>query len=257
MASDIKLNDNGVVVEGGELHSSGSGAGFSFADRTAGEQGDALRWVWYARDTSARLWSQVAGNDRVVVNFMGHVGIGTEPSRPLHVEGHEIHSGGPGAGFSFADRTTSKLVNGPQQGERWVWYADGGRARLWSGTDRMSIHHKDGVRIEGNLQVTGAVTQASSGALKDHVAQLSTHQAMAALQGLRAVTYTYKADDTKEQHVGFIAEDVPDLVANADHTAMSAMDVVAVLTTVVQEQQRTIAELAVEVNTLKQRTGGR
>jgi hypothetical protein len=70
------------------------------------------------------------------------------------------------------------------------------------------------------------------------------------------VTYTYKADDTKEQHVGFIAEDVPDLVAKADRTAVSAMDVVAVLTKVVQEQQRTIAELAAEVTTLKQWTGG-
>ncbi len=49
--------------------------------------------------------------------------------------------------------------------------------------------------------------------MKDNVAPLSTHQAMVALQGLDAVTFTYKADATKEQHVGFIAEDVPDLVA--------------------------------------------
>jgi sulfur relay (sulfurtransferase) DsrF/TusC family protein len=78
---------------------------------------------------------------------------------------------------------------------------------------------------------------------------------MVALQGLDAVTFTYKADATKEQHVGFIAEDVPELVAKANRKAVSPMDVVAVLTKVVQEQQRTIADLAAKVHSLQQRGG--
>jgi hypothetical protein len=42
--------------------------------------------------------------------------------------------------------------------------------------------------------------------------------------------------------VGFIAEDVPELVAMEDRKGLSAMEIVAVLTTVVQEQQEVIQE---------------
>jgi hypothetical protein len=52
--------------------------------------------------------------------------------------------------------------------------------------------------------------------------------------------------------VGFIAEDVPDLVATEDRKGMSAMDVVAVLTKVVQDQQQTIEELSRKVAALEQ-----
>lgn len=40
--------------------------------------------------------------------------------------------------------------------------------------------------------------------------------------------------------MGFIAEDVPELVATKDRKGMSPMDVVAVLTKVVKEQQEAI-----------------
>jgi hypothetical protein len=55
------------------------------------------------------------------------------------------------------------------------------------------------------------------------------------------VKYNYKADKADE-HVGFIAEDVPDLVAAADRKGLSPMDITAVVTKVVQEQQRLIKE---------------
>jgi hypothetical protein len=72
----------------------------------------------------------------------GNVGIGlggNPPQRTLHVEGLEIHSGGPTGGYSFANRTTASFVNQPSAGERWVWYAQDGSARLWSGGDRLSV----------------------------------------------------------------------------------------------------------------------
>jgi hypothetical protein len=49
----------------------------------------------------------------------------------------------------------------------------------------------------------------------------------------------------------FIAEDVPDLVATNSRDALSSMDLVAVLTKVVQEQQKTIAELSDRVARLE------
>jgi hypothetical protein len=46
-----------------------------------------------------------------------------------------------------------------------------------------------------------------------------------------------------ELHLGFIPEDVPELVASSDRKGMSPMDVVAVLTRVVKEQQEINREL--------------
>jgi hypothetical protein len=69
----------------------------------------------------------------------GRVGIGTlTPERVLHVEGEEVHSGGSGAGYSFGNRG-SGFVGAPGAGERWILYADGGVARLWSGTDKLAV----------------------------------------------------------------------------------------------------------------------
>jgi len=69
----------------------------------------------------------------------GPVGVNEpSPQRPLHVTGDEIHSGGSGAGFSFANRE-SGFVSIPEKGERWVWYSSQGDARLWSGSDKFSV----------------------------------------------------------------------------------------------------------------------
>jgi hypothetical protein len=94
-------------------------------------------------DARLRVTDVTAGTDRLVIDAAGNVGIGLgtrAPRRPLHVEGNEIHSGGPGGGFSFADRNVSDVVNNPgNTGQRWIWYAQNGSARLWSGFDRLTI----------------------------------------------------------------------------------------------------------------------
>ena len=54
---------------------------------------------------------------------------------------------------------------------------------------------------------------------------------------MNPVKYNYKADKA-EKYVGFIAEEVPELVAMNDRKSLSPMDIVAVLTKVVQEQQK-------------------
>ncbi len=81
---------------------------------------------------------------------------------------------------------------------------------------------------------------------KENVRTLTSEEAMATLEGLNPVKYNYKEDKT-EEWLGFIAEDVPDLVATRERKGMSPMDVVAVLTKVVQEQQKTIAELKAKI----------
>ena len=88
----------------------------------------------------------------------------------------------------------------------------------------------------------GVWTNSSSRALKENISALTAAEALTALTGLEPVHFNYLSDPT-EAHIGFIAEDVPELVASNDRQGLSAMDIVAVLTRVVQAQQQQIERL--------------
>jgi len=98
----------------------------------------------------------------------------------------------------------------------------------------------------------GAWLNASSRELKENIEGLPVDQALETLENLDPVKFTYKSD-REDTHLGFIAEDVPELVASKDRKKMSSMDVVAVLTKVVQEQQKTIAELRNRIAALEKK----
>jgi len=61
------------------------------------------------------------------------------------------------------------------------------------------------------------------------------------LERLRPVTFVYRAD-RKERHAGFIAEDLPEPVATKDRKGVNPMDIVTVLTRVLQEQQKIVEQ---------------
>ena len=88
----------------------------------------------------------------------------------------------------------------------------------------------------------GVFTNSSSRSRKENIADLGYDEAVDTLTALEPVRYNY-INDREESYVGFIAEDVPDLVATNDREGLSAMDIVAVLTKVVQEQQKRIEAL--------------
>ena len=98
------------------------------------------------------------------------------------------------------------------------------------------------IQLSGGAFSDGTTwNNASSREYKENIRELTTEEAMNTLAGLNPVKYNYKTDKD-DKHVGFIAEDVPDLVATKDRKGLSPMDIVAVLTKVVQEQQNTVSE---------------
>ena len=132
-----------------------------------------------------------------------------------------------------------------------------------NGTWRARFNTDNSLTMANNATLTagGTWTNASSIAFKDNVQVLNAGAAVQALAQLRPVTFAYKVDHS-EKHVGFIAEEVPDLVAMKDRKSLSPMDIVAVLTKVVQEQQkaieeqqRTIAELGRRLENVEKRSG--
>jgi hypothetical protein len=146
-----------------------------------GAAGDVYQHV-LGPDASWRL-HQVGspGADRLVVDAGGNLSMalppGTVASRIVHIEGGEIHSGGGSGGFSFSDRADGAFVDDPRRsGRRWVWYALGGTARLWSGDDILTVGFgprffhltQPLVTVNGNLRVTGSIDKGGGGFTIDH-----------------------------------------------------------------------------------------
>ena len=122
-----------------------------------------------------------------------------------------------------------------------------GRIGLGVSFPSYPIHHSSGARLDA-----GNWVNASSRAVKQDIHQLDGDAAIDALKAMQPVTFAYK-ENPGETMVGFIAEDVPDLVATADRKGLSSMDVVAVLTKVLQEQQRTIEDLQTRLQHLERK----
>jgi len=87
-----------------------------------------------------------------------------------------VHSGGGGGGFSFANRNTGTFVETPANGERWVWYARDGVARLWSSGDKVFVTPQgrlgvgtdapaEALDVRGNVKLGGAGNYFALGAL--------------------------------------------------------------------------------------------
>ena len=95
----------------------------------------------------------------------------------------------------------------------------------------------------------GNWVNASSRALKRNIGTLDAESAREALAALAPVRFEYN-NEPGEEHLGFIAEDVPAIVATADRKGLAAMDVVAVLTRVVKEQQAAIERQEATIETL-------
>jgi Chaperone of endosialidase len=100
------------------------------------------------------------------------------------------------------------------------------------------------------VEVFGTFTNSSSRDYKEGIRSLDATEAMTALAGLQPVRFRYK-EQTKE-NLGFIAEDVPALVAMEGRRSIAPMDLIALLTKVVQEQQKTIDALGAKVADLEQ-----
>jgi len=101
--------------------------------------------------------------------------------------------------------------------------------------------------VSGAHVTSGGVwTNASSRNLKENIKQINSVDALKTLQGLQPVTYNYK-NSKDENYAGFIAEDVPDMVAMNDRKSLASMDILAVLTRVVQNQQKELEALKAEI----------
>jgi hypothetical protein len=149
----------------------------------------------------------------------GNVGIGTGAAtiqRTLHVRGSEIHSEGNVAGFSFGNRQTADpFAPGTVPGDRWVWYADGRSARLWTSGDKLRV------TTAGDVTITGTLSQGSDARMKANIAKLTNVLSkLEAIDGVsfeRIGSHTLPVRTAQQRDIGVIAQEVetvfPELVS--------------------------------------------
>jgi hypothetical protein len=113
----------------------------------------------------------------------------------------------------------------------------------------------DGLQIlmgDGGKYSNGQWLDASSRAYKENIRALGEAEALAAFDRLQPVHYNYKTNKN-EPIVGFIAEDVPDLIAPRDHKSLSALEMTALLTRVLQTERKALQKRDPEMDKLQSR----
>jgi len=225
----------------------------------------------YAADDGMVGFVFEAFNDRNDggAGVVGHCARGSQSSPAAVQEGDRlgffVFGGYDGSGFQHPAGLTCK-VDGPVSGgsvpakfifetgtsnprNQSMVISSSGNVGIGIGNNNNPTHLLEvgtsGAHCDGGSWVDG-----SSREFKTDIHELNSSAAMAAFKQLKPVTFKYKAVPDDE-HVGFIAEDVPDLVATANRKGMSAMDIVAVLTRVVQEQQKMIDDLKNKVEAMQ------
>ena len=58
------------------------------------------------------------------------------------------------------------------------------------------------------------------------------------LEDLEVVKFGFKNDPAKRENIGFIAEQVPDIITDDDHKSVRYIEIISALTKVVKEQEK-------------------
>jgi hypothetical protein len=233
----------------------------------------------YQANTDNQSLSNVlgVGNDaggQSAVNF-GKIGIGTTTVHPevnLHVDGSIMVGKDDGSGrMNLSGLETGSWfwikVPGPEQDNLFMGFKTGTdgkphRLELIPGHNgglfvtnqgRVGVNNNDPAH-QFHVQSAycdGASWQpGSSREYKTNIQDLSYDQALEAFMNLNPVSFYYKqeySDDPDNFRLGFIAEDMPELVAEPERKSLDPVKVISVLTKVVQEQQRAIEALQQQV----------
>jgi hypothetical protein len=210
-----------------------------------------------------------APTSSIDINASGNVGVGTaSPSNRLDIRcdgaaaacGKIFNSNATGfSGWEFAEEGGTVVANFSVDNAANTFRLNATNSFpivfLTNSTERIRFPAPGGNFITASngasLSSGGTWTNASSRAFKRDIVDLDATEALAAVKQLDPVKFQYNSEPG-EEYVGFVAEDVPGLVAMNDHKSLSSMDIVAVLTKVVQEQQKTIDNLSARLADLEQ-----
>ena len=120
------------------------------------------------------------------------------------------------------------------------------RMQLNSGSNPLNLPVANSVHV-----TSGSVwTDAFSRSFKENNESLSLNEVLLSLDQLVPVTNN-NIKKKEEEYLGFIAEDVPELVTMKDRESLSPMDIVTILTRVVQDEKEAIEKQEYEIEEQK------
>jgi hypothetical protein len=236
---EIDGNNNTVVgYRAGYTNTSGSGNVFLGNEAGYYETGSNKLYIDNSGVTNPLIWGDFS-SDIVAVN--GNFGVGTQsPSFPMVLE----RNGSNGSIVVVRTDGATNYINATASYGNFGTVTSHPLRLVANSVWRMRLDTDNSLTMANGATCTagGTWVNASSRDLKENIHELTYDDARDALEGLNPVRYNYKAD-AEDEFVGFIAEDAPELVATKDKKGMSSMDVVAVLTKVLKEQQKINEEL--------------
>jgi len=208
-----------------------------------------------------------APDNSIFVANTGFIGLGTAyPNYSLHA--YQANSGaffvterGDGATTEFVSTENYGIFGTRSNHPVRLRVATKHILEINGSGNYLQVYNSSGTAL-GNYN--GTWNDSSSRDFKENFADLTDSEAEKAFETLKPVKYNYK-DQQDDERVGFIAEDVPELVAMKDRKSLCTMDIVALLTKVLKKQQKTldqsleiinqnratIAELKAELEALK------
>jgi len=219
------------------------------------------------------MTSSALAMDSLVVDTTGNVGVGTaNPAAKLDVIGdiHATFTGSNGGGLQQLLRMSANNANAAKrsdvgfvmenarEGFSWSFRTeedDQGFTASKQATGAREFTLKNTTNVAANVElilangasnVGGQWLNASSRSYKENINELSSEDAMQALKGLKSVTYEFKRDQENTQRVGFIAEDIPAMLATKDKKTVDSLQIISVLTKAVQ-----VVQAKVEAKDLK------
>jgi len=210
-----------------------------------------------SKDFLVKFRNEDEGASSQIFDNGNQVGIGTtEPKQRLEVNGsiqiHEQNSSVAGlmitqssgdTGYIMHNRASTLTIGAGSQ-DRITIDRDG-NVGFAVARPRHPLEMASGAHVTAG----GVWTNSSSRDRKENIAELGLDAATETLMALQPVVFNYR-DEPQEDYLGFIAEDVPELVAVKDRDALSPMDIVAVLTRVVQQQELKIRALEARLDAL-------